>query len=286
MGGSMEQFKTGINGWAFPPSMPIVEAASASAEAGFQAFEPTIGLEGAMTPNTPQDECHAAGEAIRGQGLDVVALASGMHWSTPFSDPDPATRQKAIDLTRASLERAAWIGAPCLLIVPAVVSHFREPERMRVGYSEAWRLSTESLHALIPYAEATGVVLALENVWNQFLTSPRDFRQFIDQFHTPWIKAYLDLGNVLRYGFPDDWIRELGPRIARVHLKDFKLSTGHVGGFCLPGLGDIRWSEVINALHKVGYRGPLTVEGREVPLEMHRQVDRILGDSLMHRDLS
>src|SRR6185503_1124987 len=111
-------------------------------------------------------------------------------------------------------------------------------------------------------AEARGVVIGIENVWNHFLVSPIEMRDFIDRINSPWVAAYFDVGNVLRYGIPQDWILTLGKRIARVHVKDFKTRMGTIEGFCPIGDGDVDWPAVTAALHFVGYNGPLTFEGR------------------------
>ena len=95
---------------------------------------------------------------------------------------------------------------------------------------------------LLPLARELKVVIAVEEVWNKFLLSPMEFARYVDEFDSPWLKAYFDVGNVVFYGFPQDWIRALGPRIVKVHLKDFQLDRPN-GRFAWKNLGegDIDW---------------------------------------------
>ena len=92
--------------------------------------------------------------------------------------------------------------------------------KLQTGYMETWdRLSAE-LPKIIPYAAEKKVILTPEEVGNKFLVSPRDMRDFIDLFHSPYLQAHFDVGNILQFGFPEDWILTLGPRIKRLHVKD------------------------------------------------------------------
>ena len=127
-------------------------------------------------------------------------------------------------------------------------------------------------------------MLTPENVWSKFLVSPLDMRSFIDQFHSPWVRAHFDAGNVMQYGYPQDWILTLGARIKRVHLKDYKLSAGGVQGHFVPLLeGDVQWKEVMAELVKAGYRGYCSAELGPDPNDPQllqktsRAVDQILA---------
>ena len=82
----------------------------------------------------------------------------------------------------------------------------------------------------MPGGERAKVLLNPENLWNKFLLSPLEMRSFVDLFHSPWVGAHFDTGNVMQYGYPEDWILTLGPRIKRVHIKDFKRSFGDSSG--------------------------------------------------------
>ena len=129
----------------------------------------------------------------------------------------------------------------------------------------------------MPEAEQRGVTIALENVWNGFLLSPVEMADLIDRINSPWIGAYFDVGNILKFGTPEDWIRTLGRRMVRVHVKDFKVAVGTSAGFVPPGDGDADWPAIITAMKEVGYDGPLTCEGPGDPVEMSRRIDRIMA---------
>ena len=147
------------------------------------------------------------------------------------------------------------------------------------SYREAWTRSQKQIHKLIPLAEQLKVVIAIEEVWNKFLLSPIEMATYIDEFHSPWVKAWFDVGNVLLYGYPQDWIRTLGTRIVKVHLKDFKRMDDKYAWVNL-GDGDTDWSEVRKAFAEIGFSGSATVEldgGDEAYLrDVSRRVDRLV----------
>ncbi len=272
-------WQKGINGWAFAKGTRWAEAAVLAKAAGFQSIEPILEAEGELTPQTGQAECRAIGDAIRQTGLDVSSLATGLFWETSYTAPDPSVRQQAVELTRAALQRARWLGAPVVLVLPGLVSHPHHPAKQLVGYEQALRLANEALRELCHDAEACGVSLAIENVWNQLLVSPVEMREFLDRVNSPWVGAYLDVGNVLRYGFPQDWIDALAGRIMRVHLKDFKLEVGNRTGFCPLGEGDVDWAELTKALKRQAYTGPLIYEGKGDLRTVAETIDRLMGSN-------
>ena len=154
-----------------------------------------------------------------------------------------------------SLRNAALWGAGTVLLVPAVV----DPT---TSYGDAWRRSQQVIRErLLPLATDLSVIIAVEEVWNKFLLSPLEFVRYVDELDSAWVKAYFDVGNVVFYGYPQDWIRALGPRIAKVHLKDFQLDRPN-GRFAWKNLGegDIDWPAVRRAFEDVGYRGIFTTE--------------------------
>jgi len=270
-------WQKGINGWTFPKGTLWADAARLAAAAGFQSIEPILEAEGELTPATCEADCRRIGDGIREAGLGVASLATGLFWETSYTAADESVRHQALELTRAALQRASWLGAPVLLVLPGLVSHPRNPAKQLVGYGEALKLADEALRELRHDAEAWGVSLAVENVWSQFLISPVEMCEFLDRINSPWVGAYLDVGNVLRYGFPQDWIDTLARRIMRVHLKDFKVEVGNRTGFCPLGEGDVDWAEVNKALTRQGYNGPLIYEGKGELTAITAVVDRIMG---------
>jgi hexulose-6-phosphate isomerase len=177
------------------------------------------------------------------------------HWKFPLSSADPAVVSRSVAGMETSFRNAKLWGADTVLLVPAVVD-------AQTSYRDAWTRSQSVIRErLLPMARDLRVVVAVEEVWNKFLLSPLEFARYVDEFDSPWLKAYFDVGNILFYGFPQDWIRTLGKRTVKVHLKDFQLDRPG-GRFAWKNLGegDIDWAEVRKALADVGYDGYVTTE--------------------------
>lgn len=183
-------------------------------------------------------------------GVAVSSVMNSSHWACPLSDPDPAVRKKSLQGIADSIDTAVQLGADTVLIVPAVVTP-------NVTYEEAMERSKQSIQAILPNAEKQGVVLAVENVWNKFLLSPLEFTDFIDGFQTPFLRAYFDVGNIVAYGYPEHWIRTLGNRLARIHIKGFDAKRH---AFVQLLAGTIDWPRVMTSLKAVGYVGYITAE--------------------------
>jgi len=194
------------------------------------------------------------------------------HWKYPLSSSDPAVVDRSLAGMRTSLHNAKLWGADAVLLVPAVV----DPQ---TSYRDAWTRSQAQIRRLIPLAEELKVVIAIEEVWNKFLLSPLEMAAYIDEFHSQWIKSWFDVGNVVLYGYPQDWIRTLGKRIIKVHLKDFKRKENGYAWVNL-GEGDVDWRAVRQAFGEIGFAGSATVElerGDEAYLrDVSNRVDRLL----------
>lgn len=253
-----------------PSSMPIAERFALAKECGFQSME--CGTE----PNEKvAEEIKAASDKT---GLPIHSVMNMAHWKYPLSSPDPAVVAESIKGMETSLHNAKLWGAATVLLVPAVVT----PD---VSYKQAWDRSTVQIRKMIPLAEKLKVIIAVEEVWNKFLLSPLEFATYVDQFKSPWVKAYFDVGNMVLYGYPQDWIRTLGPRIAKVHLKDFSFRNNpqirkRVADFVNLRDGDIDWKAVHAALAEIGYKGDATVElsggNAEYLKDVSHRVDLIL----------
>ncbi len=139
--------------------------------------------------------------------------------------------------------------------------------------------SREAVKRLIPAAEKAGVIIALENVWNNMWVLPDFFQNFVASFDSPWVRAYFDIGNHVKYAPPQKWIRTLGKLIAKCHVKDFKLNpNGHGGEFCNIRDGSIDWPAVRKALAEIDYHGWMSIEGGDLsPKEHSRRFDLILA---------
>jgi hexulose-6-phosphate isomerase len=178
-----------------------------------------------------------------------------MSWGTNPLSNDAAVREQSNAQIEAALQRVAWLGCKAFLYVPGIVGCPFVPDQ-KVRYDHALERCRENLQRLLPTAERLGVDLCLENVWNGFLLSPLELREFIDAFGSERLGVYFDVGNVLGYHqHPPHWIELLGPRIKRVHVKDFKHNFDWQGNydFCRLGEGDVPWAETVAALRGIGY---------------------------------
>jgi len=270
-----ESMLRSINAWFFGSEVSPGEMAARCAAAGLEGLELTLDADGFLTPATEEPECRRISEQVRGHGIQICSLATALFWDVNYGSPDSTTRQMAIDLTLAMLDRAAWLGTDAILVVPAVVGRWNDP-RPRVSYGDALNRTAEALHRLVPEAEQRGVVIGIENVWNRFLLSPVEMADVIDRANSPWVGVYFDVGNVMATGYPQDWIDVLGRRFVGVHLKDFDLGKGGAEGFCPLGEGDVDWKAVLRSLARSGYDGPLTFEGHGDLSDITSRIDRIM----------
>ena len=169
-------------------------------------------------------------------------------------------RFRAEAILKKQIEIAHALALDAILVVPATVGADFLPNCEIVPYDLAWQRATDFIRAALPLAEKAGVRICVENVWNKFLLSPLEMRQFVSQFDSEWIGVYFDVGNAVATGYPEHWINILGQRIHRVHLKDYRRAVGSVDGFVEILSGDINWPFVMGALRAIGYDGWLTAE--------------------------
>ncbi len=226
------------------------------------------GIEG--SPMADLDAAKELGKLARDAGTPIHSIVYG-GWGAPFSDPKPDVIEKGLAGMETALRSAKALGASAVLLVPAIVKE-------DVGYGDAYKRSQEHIRKLLPLAKELGVIIAVENVWNKFLLSPLEFARYVDEFDSPWLKAYFDIGNVILFGYSQDWIRTLGKRIVKIHLKDFKRQ-----GYQWTNLldGDVNWPEVRKALEEIQYDGFLTPElggGDETYLtDLSGRIDKIFA---------
>jgi len=239
---------------------PIPEAMQEAKDLGFDAIELAIASEGILTNESTQSQCEDIVAEAQRIGIEISSLASGESWTCSPSSDDPETRKKIIDFTCKALHVAKWLGTDAYLFVPGAVDVQWMPEVPVVAYDRCHERAVEAVGQIIPTAEETGVSLCIENVWNKYLLSPLEMRDFIDSFNNEIVASYFDVGNVLLYGYPDQWIRILGKRIKRIHVKDFDKSIGTLEGF--PDLleGDVDFEAVKQSLTDIGYDGYATAE--------------------------
>ena len=253
-----------------PSSLSIAERFRVAKEVGFEQIE------------APQTDDQALAEEIAraasDSGIRIHSVMNGDHWRFPLSSGDPEVVAKSMKAMRTSLGNAKLWGADTVLLVPAVVNP-------QTTYQQAWDRSRKQIAELIPEAEKLKIIIAVEEVWNKFLLSPLEFAHYIDEFKTPWVRAYFDVGNVVLYSYPQDWIRTLGKRIVKLHIKDFKFQQNaqthkREADFVNLGEGEIDWKEIHRALADIGYQGSATVElsggERDYLADVNKRFERIL----------
>ncbi|MFO7946916.1 MAG: sugar phosphate isomerase/epimerase family protein [Armatimonadota bacterium] len=254
--------KKGICFSSLPRKLSVEEKLGIAKDAGFDGIE---------IPNfeTQQEAEEVAGVA-EDIGLEIHGVMGGTHWQLPLSSTDEDIRLAGIEGIKRAIEVASIAGADTVLVVPGVVTE-------DVSYAAAYDLAQKSIRELIPTAREHGITMALENVWNRFLLSPLEFRDFIDALDDDLVKAYFDVGNILLYGYPHQWIDILGKRIAKVHIKDFNTDTK---SFVSLLSGDVDYPRVINALRGLGYGGYLTAELSPYP----QFPEQMVYDTAAHLD--
>jgi hexulose-6-phosphate isomerase len=226
------------------------------------------GIEG--SPMEDLDAASELGRLAKEAGTPIHSIVYG-GWQAPFSSPDPKVIEKGLAGMETALRSAKALGADTVLLVPANLNE-------DVGYGDAYKRSQKHIRTLLPLAGELEIVIAVENVWNKFLLSPLEFSRYVDEFDSRWLKAYFDVGNVIIYGYAQDWIRTLGDRTVKIHLKDFKRK-----GYQWTNLleGDVNWKQVRLALDEIGYDGFLTPElrgGDEAYLtDLSERIDKIIA---------
>jgi hexulose-6-phosphate isomerase len=246
------------------------------------------GYEGVETTawNVKPDDAAKLREAAEKAGLKIHSV---MRAWTQVNSKDPAAVQKEVDSVAVALRAAQGYGADAILWVPCKIGGMPMPEawdfkieideknghlkRVVDGDNEKYKAyieahdfatdaSREAVKKLIPVAEETKVVIGLENVWNGLWVKPDVFKWLVASFESPWVKAYYDIGNHVKYAPPEEWIKALGPLLVKLHAKDFKLNAdGHGGNWASLRKGSVNWPAVRKLLDDVGYNGWLTVEG-------------------------
>jgi len=271
---------------AFAREMALQQRLELARKAGYEGVEVNLEPGEMVTLDSDEGQLTSVRLQIEAAGMCVSAVYSRLQWLYPITSQLRATRHQG----QAVVERLIWaaqlLGTDTVLTLPGAVdnSAFSSTPEI-VPYDLAYKTALEVLSEVECVAKRCCVRLALENVWNKFLLSPLEFAHFVDELNSPWIGVYFDVGNVMRTGVPEDWIRILGPRIKRVHLKDFRTSVDTIAGFVNLLEGDVNWPAVMTALRSVGYKSWLTAEvlpryhhhGERLIYETSTSMDAIMG---------
>jgi hexulose-6-phosphate isomerase len=208
-------------------------------------------------------------------GLTIPSVCGAHHWAKPLSHPDSKVRAEGLEALKQCLRDAKRYGASSVLLVPGVVNK-------EISYADAYTRSQAEIRKAIPLAEELGVKIAIENVWNHFLLSPLEAARYVDEFGSPAVGWHFDVGNVINYGWPEQWIRVLGKRIQKFHIKEFSRkkrdTQGLYKGFDVPLLeGDDNWPAVMKAVDEIGYQGWVMTEqpGGDTPEGLRNLAERL-----------
>ncbi len=256
--------KKGLRTGMLPQNLSYAESFRLARECGFDQLEPPATFD-----QQQADSIKAAAVAAR---IEIGSVSNGMNWKYPLTDPDLAVAHKGLEAQTAALHNAHLWGAEAILMISGIVTS-------AVSYREAQTRSRAQIERLLPLAEKLGVYIALEEACEEakFLLNPLEFAAYIDGFRSRWVRAHFDVGNVMPLGFPQDWIRTLGPRIVKVHLKDY---DPHTREFVNLGDGAVDWAEVRKAFRDIGYRGTFTVElaggDKSYLQDVSHRIDRLL----------
>ena len=255
-----------INYWAFPGGLAgqkdLVEAMQEARDAGFDGIELCLGQKGELTDKTSEARCKELIAAAKRIGIKIVGTASGEFWGMSLTDAKKGVRDKALAFLKGSLEVTGRLKAGAMLVVPGCVHADFIPDCPELPYDFVYKTAQQQIRKALPTAKKHKVTIAVEVVWNKFLYSPLEFKQFVDSFKSTSVGAYFDVGNPVAFGVPADWVRILGRRIKRVHLKEYSRAIGGFpAGFDVPlGQGDVNYPAVVKALRAIKYKGPATVE--------------------------
>ncbi|OMF32947.1 sugar phosphate isomerase/epimerase [Paenibacillus sp. FSL H8-0259] len=269
--------RKGINIWSFPEGMKIAECVRLAKTAGFDGLELALNETGELSLETGEKEALKLKESINETGLEIAGLATGLYWSYAMTSESGANRTKAIDVCKKQLELAAVLGVDTILVIPGAVGVDFIPGSEVVDYDKAYDRALEAIGGLALEAAKTGVSIGIENVWNKFLLSPLEMRSFIDSVGSSYVGSYLDVGNIVHSGYPEQWIRILGHRIKKVHFKDYRREAGGLHGFVDLLAGNVNYPAVMDALREIGYDNYVT--GEMIPAYTHHPEQIIFNTS-------
>jgi hexulose-6-phosphate isomerase len=261
--------RKGINIWSFDQNLSIEACMRLAKDAGFEGIELALAAKGPLSLQSADDEICKIRETAKSIGLQVNALATGLYWQYSLTSDRPDIREKAMAVARRQMEIGKLLGADAVLVCPGAVGVDFKPQDVVpdaseieffagseiIDYDVAYERSVVAMKALAPFAEKTGIRIGVENIWNKFLLSPLEMRSYIDEVNSSMVGVWLDVANMLMFGYPEQWIKILGRRIVKVHFKDFRCAVKTLDGFVDLLAGDVNWKAVREGLEAAGYDG-------------------------------
>jgi len=274
--------KKGINFWSFPGgldgSKDFAQAVAEAKALGYEGMEVCVFPEGPLSLDMSESDVAKLGKMLDSAGLAAASVTCGALWDNQLTSSDPARVTEGKRIVTRCLEIASQLGATGILVVPGSVETFFLPDGEIVQYDVALQRVEKAMKELAPVAEKNKVAIGIENVWNKMFMSPVEARDFVDKVGSEYVGWFFDVGNILAMGFPEQWIRILGKRIKKVHVKDFRKSVGTIDGFVDLLEGDVNWPEVMKALKEVGYDDFLIAE--MIPYYTHAPETRVANTAL------
>lgn len=251
--------KKGISIWSFAET-DLKKCFCLAKDAGFDGVEVALDEKGLVSLESTEEDLQNVKKMAEEAGVELYSVASGLYWTYNYTSANKENREKAKEITKKQLWVASKLGCDTILVVPGAVNVSFEPGSEIVEYDVAYDRALEALKELAPYAEELKVSIGVENVWNKFLLSPLEMRDFIDKIGSDYVGSYFDVGNVLYCGYPEHWVKILNKRIKKVHFKDYRRNVGSLDGFVDLLAGDVDYKGVMSEFDKIGYDGWATAE--------------------------
>lgn len=248
--------KKGITIWSFP-KQSLEESFALAKKAGYQGVELSLDEKGEVSLDSTKEEMEAVKAAADRHGIELYSVATTLYWDYSMTSSDPKIVEKAKAIVRKQIDVASWLGCDTILVVPGACGVDWLPNGEIIDYDVAYERALAAIKDVAAYAEEKKVSIGLENVGNKLLLSPIETRDFIDKVGSDYVGAYFDVGNILRTGYPDQWIRILGKRIKKIHFKDFKKASN---SFVNLMEGNVDFPAVMKALESIGYDDWVTSE--------------------------
>jgi len=251
--------KKGLNAWAFPGGTAARDAMRYAKKAGYDSIELNLDEKGEIGMGTRSASLKKIATTAKRMGIEISSVSTGLYWAYNMASDDAGERKMAGKVLSKQIKTANALGADAILVIPGTVMGL-DPSKPTVDPDAVWDRALAGVKAAVPEAEDLGVTICIENVWNTFLLSATEMRDFVDAAGSKRVGAYYDPANVVKYGVPDQWVRVLGKRIGRVHFKDFRRNVGNLDGFVHLLEGDVNYPSLMAAFKAARYNGYVTAE--------------------------
>lgn len=252
--------KQGISLFSFSENTDVRWMFEHAKKAGYDGVEPVLSESGYLNPQTSEKDILAMKRMADDMGLEIPSIGVWSLWQNNLVSDSEKIRKKAFGIVQKQIEAAHLLGAKTILVVPGYVgcNFVEHPEKIR--YDIAYERAQDALSRLAPEAKAADVAIGIENVWNRFLLSPLETRRFLNEIGSDYVGMYLDVGNSVYIGYPEQWIEILGHHIKKLHMSDYRFDQAGIGAFVDLFAGDVDFPEVAKAIAGIGYDDYITLE--------------------------